>query len=550
MKKDDFTQTLKTIKDFKIACILDDFSYECFKYEADFIQLEPETWKISIDQEKPDLLFIESAWEGKKQKWRNKFFSYSQELGGPIYKLVSYCREKGIATVFWNKEDPVHFPKFVAAAKLFDYVFTTDIKSIPRYKTKLGHDRIYVLPFAAQPRLHNPLGREKERLGQAAFAGTWYMHHAERRVKLSMLLDAAAKYKLDIYDRKYRVPPISHFQYPAQYQPFIRGYLTYEEMVEAYKKYDVFLNVDSVADSPTMFSRRVFELLACGTPLVSAYSAGINEFFPEIVLQCKNKEEAASNLKKIIADRDFRDRLSVLGQREVFNKHSCRHRMQRILDTIGIKYKKDISAVSIISICRHFQNLQTIVANYDRQSYPHKELIILSDCSRNELERWQKESSKYSGLKLLHANKADNLPACLYKGLEQSSFEYISIFNEHDYYAPDYLGDLMHCFLYTDADIVGKSSYYSYQDFKKTLQLNNAGNEYTYVNALYYSAAIIRREVFKRISPGERLDFDQHNIKIYSADRFNYLHRESKKINAKEIKQFTTQEECIEYITV
>lgn len=55
-----------------IACILDIFSYECFKYEATFFQLGTQNWKEIMIDKKPKLLFVESAWQGFNQEWINK----------------------------------------------------------------------------------------------------------------------------------------------------------------------------------------------------------------------------------------------------------------------------------------------------------------------------------------------------------------------------------------------------------------------------------------------------------------------------------------------
>jgi hypothetical protein len=101
----------------------------------------------------PELLFIESAWRGKDELWGNKVGHTSSELQG----IVEWCRRRKIPTVFWNKEDPVHFETFLNTARLFDYVFTTDIDCIHRYKAALGHERVFLLPFACQPKIHNPI---------------------------------------------------------------------------------------------------------------------------------------------------------------------------------------------------------------------------------------------------------------------------------------------------------------------------------------------------------------------------------------------------------
>ncbi len=73
--------------------------------------------------------------------------------------LVAWCRDEGIPTVFWNKEDPPNYDRFIETARLFDQVFTVDAERIPDYQRDLGHDRVELLPFAAQPRIHNPVRR-------------------------------------------------------------------------------------------------------------------------------------------------------------------------------------------------------------------------------------------------------------------------------------------------------------------------------------------------------------------------------------------------------
>ena len=69
-----------------------------------------------------------------------------------LQALVQHCRDAGVPTVFWNKEDPPHFEDFLDTARLFDHVFTTDAECVPAYRERLGHDRVGVLPFAVPDR--------------------------------------------------------------------------------------------------------------------------------------------------------------------------------------------------------------------------------------------------------------------------------------------------------------------------------------------------------------------------------------------------------------
>ncbi|NGY93841.1 glycosyltransferase family 1 protein [Bacillus megaterium] len=62
------------------------------------------------------------------------------------------------------------------------------------------------------------------------------------------------------------------------------------KLIQHIKGYKVMLNVNSVKYSQLCFSRRVFEGLACGTPIISSYSEGVKRMFKDIVLISENKQ--------------------------------------------------------------------------------------------------------------------------------------------------------------------------------------------------------------------------------------------------------------------
>ena len=112
------TRKYNTIKQLKIACILDNFSYSAYKFEADFLQLSVENYMVELKEFQPDLLFIESAWRGKDGLWGSKVGHADIE----VIEILEWCQDNKIPTAFWNKEDPVHFKSFLNVAKLFNYV--------------------------------------------------------------------------------------------------------------------------------------------------------------------------------------------------------------------------------------------------------------------------------------------------------------------------------------------------------------------------------------------------------------------------------------------
>ena len=167
-----------------MAAILDTFTEFCLRYEADLVLLSPKHWKQQLDRTQPEFLLVESAWAGNDGAWRYLLTNYRKRDVNPLRDLVKHCREQRIPTVFWNKEDPPNFDVFIDAAKDFDVIFTTDEDCIPKYKRECGHDRIHPMPFASQPRLHNPCRERSWPRHPVCFAGSWMEKYPERKKAL------------------------------------------------------------------------------------------------------------------------------------------------------------------------------------------------------------------------------------------------------------------------------------------------------------------------------------------------------------------------------
>lgn len=335
----------RQLADLRVAGILDDMSRACFEPECDLVTFTPNDWQEVLSERPPHLLFVESAWKGNNGSWEYKVgsYSYPDSIGLPdLTALTDWCRVRGIPTVFWNKEDPVHFEKFKEAAQLFDVVFTTDADRTTTYRQLPGVENRTVapLPFAAQPRLHYP-GPFAGRDPRPVFAGTFYRNrHPERVGQMEMLLDAALEYGLIIYDRMGGAVSDS-FGYPDRFRGSIVGSVPYPQMVEVYRRHRVFLNVNSVVESPTMMSRRVFELLACGTPVVSTPARGITEIFGDAVTTVSSPEEASQEIGRLMHDDSHWLDVSRRGILRVGARHLYRDRLLQVASAAGVHLSRD-----------------------------------------------------------------------------------------------------------------------------------------------------------------------------------------------------------------
>ncbi|GAA2084998.1 glycosyltransferase [Actinomadura alba] len=519
--------------DLTVAVILDRFSAMALRYEWNQVEPGPDDWREVLDRERPDLLFVESAWFGNDRRWGG----HVSGPGGPsevLAELVAWCREQGIPSVFWNKEDPPNFDVFIETAKLFDHVFTTCGEVVPRYHEILGHDRVSVLSFAAQPRIHNPVNVPGGRAHDVAFAGTYFNHkHPDRAEQMRTVLEPARGFGLHIFSRM--LEGDSRFQFPAQYAPHIVGTLPYERMLSAYKAYKVFLNVNSVLDSPTMCARRIFELSACRTPILSGHSHAVERFFPGTVSIARTAAETQTILAGMLANPEMRDRQAHLAMREVFAEHTFGHRVDTVLESIGLPGRRPEPTISVIMATNRPGQLAHAIDQVARQRYRRLQLVlVLHGLDLDpEVVRDKVLAEGISDVVVLTADRSLPLGECLNLAVDAADGDLIAKMDDDDIYGEHYLSDLVPAFSYTDADIVGKRACYVQLKAINATLLSKPETENRYGNlvrggTLLVTGDVLRRLRFDHVPRGSDTRLlrkaKAEGIRIYSADRFNYVY--------------------------
>lgn len=338
-----------TVGELHIGLIADEFTTAALESEIGVTALKPENWTAVLAEEPIDALIVESAWAGNGGAWTRGIGHYSDVESQPLRDLVAACREKSIPTIFWNKEDPVHTDRFIENARLFDVVGTTDADCLPTYLEHVGPGtQVISVPFFAQPRLHHPLAVDAQYQqpskqndgGEApaelvAYAGTFYGdRYLERSAELEMLLGAAGQ-DLAIYDRQLTVPN-SPYTFPENLAAAVKAGLTYQETLMAYRDHPIHLNVNSVTISPTMFSRRVAEIAACGTPVISGRGEAIANLFGDLVPQPSCGQDARELIDYWRDHPAERRRDGWRLAQHVYRSHLASHRLVTMLRTAGL----------------------------------------------------------------------------------------------------------------------------------------------------------------------------------------------------------------------
>lgn len=491
----------------KVACILDTFSYECLKYECNMLYLNKSSWKEQLEAFNPEFLLVESFWEGIDSSWKAELVYVDKNQNSQLLMLLNYCEKTDIKTVFWNKEDPPNFNAFIEIAKKFEYIFTTDSDCVKKYKSLVPHNNIFVLPFAAQPKLHNPINKKSN--NKIAFAGSWYeKKHFLRQTEMGYLLDGVKEItELNIYDRNYNN---GKNNFPEKYHSNILGGLEYSKMVEQYKEYSIFLNTNIVFYSKTMFSRRVFEILACGTNIVSSYALGVQNYFQNIVPLVSNKAEATAVTENIINNKKLSDKLSVLGIREIYNKHLYEHRFNYMLEKLNINVSQESKPIYFVAICNNSKELNLIINIYNKLKYDEKSLILICD----------KKYKLNLDSDILRYEKFQDFINSFRSG-------WIFNLNPLSFYAEDYLIDYLHAMKYTDAEVIGKATYYSESENGKVI---NTSMENQYVSYDKLNPSTLCFKVNEGTKSNIIKFFNMQNfgnINAYSINRFEFAEKMS-----------------------
>ncbi|MCU1512284.1 MAG: hypothetical protein JWO34_2124 [Arthrobacter sp.] len=526
----------------RAAVILDDFSATAFGAEWDCLQLSPADWREQMAESTPDFLFVESVWSGPHGRWAGKIAGPDHSGPSVLRELTTWCRENGIPTVFWNKEDPPHYDDFLGAARLFDYVFTSDSGRVEAYVRDLGHNRVDVLSFAAQPTIHNPV---RPRFGwherDVAFGGMYFAEkYPERSAQLDVLLSAALTASdsmdtgLEIFSRQ--AGGDAKYQFPEPFAGRVVGSLKYPEMLTAYKAYKTFLNVNSVVDSPTMCSRRIFEVIAAGANLVTTPSAAIGAYFePDEIFTVSSEAEAEQLLRGLHRNPQLGERQLHRGQRRIWRDHTYGARAEQVLAAVapGMHAHSRRPAVSaLVSTIRPAQ-LEHVFQTIRSQRGVETELVLLTHGFVPDKSEIDKLKDKYglSDVTLLTADRQVTLGECLNLCVSAASGDVLTKMDDDDYYAPEYLSDQLYALDYSGAEIVGKQAHYMYLAKSNATLLRFAEWEHRYTRTvmgptLLGSADIFRQVPFAAVGRGEDSrflkDVASNGGVIYSSDRFNY----------------------------
>ena len=188
--------------------------------------------------------------------------------------------------------------------------------------------------------------------------------------------------------------------------------------------------------------------------------------------------------------------------------------------------------VTVVCVTNRPSNLEELVANYQRQRYPHRKLLVITNSDEFDEETVASRLETVPDCARIHIAERHSLGHCLNIALDTCTSRFMAKVDDDDWYGPDYLGDMLIAHRFAGAAVVGKHSYYAYVEETDQTVLRFPGREFEYTSfvaggTLVVDVPRVSGIRFTDRTIGEDSGFlatcQRAGLDVYAADRFNYL---------------------------
>ena len=241
----------------------------------------------------------------------------------------------------------------------------------------------------------------------------------------------------------------------------------------------------------------------------------------------------ATHLNALLSDDEARAREGHLAYRYVHEHHTYRHRMDEVLSRVGLRPQASAQpSVSVVTPTCRPENVPHALENFARQRYQAKELLLVLNNASFDIDAISAQARACPNVRVLQMEGQPTLGACLNRAAQEASGAYMARMDDDDHYGERYLSDMMLAAAFSDAEIVGKGTYFAHLEGPNKMALRKVRVDHQYTDMVAGASLTVRREVLKRITFQHRNNGEdtaflreavQAGCRVYSADRFNYV---------------------------
>jgi hypothetical protein len=365
---------------------------------------------------------------------------------------VAAFREAGVPVVLFARvAEHVDLP----LVSDVDVVMVEDPVVAGLARSRVGDDRVFEVLPSVDAAVFNPVDWQRDPAGGVGL----FVSYPPRELDLAgerWLFDACGS-DLDVFVS-------SSSALPAWLQGRVRGGL--ESLGGVAKQYRVAVESPLLHRSEAEFVRRVLQLVAVGTPVVTTGSALLDEVSgsvdSELVVVVSSRGEAVEALDGFLSDSLYRERFSVGARREVLRLHTHRQRFEELLGRLDAPVLPP-ERVSIVFSTNRPGYLDQAYGNIRSQDWVDKELITVLHGDGFDLGEVERLNATLDfPVTVVEAPKHWTLGDCYNAAIDAATGDYITKWDDDDYYGEHHITDLALAHRYSNADIVGKMADYIY----------------------------------------------------------------------------------------
>jgi spore maturation protein CgeB len=234
----------------------------------------------------------------------------------------------GVRVVLWTTDvpHPQRFANVLSSAALYDRVFCAGTEAI---EVLGGRCAPVWLPFACDPICHAPQVLSPQEVVRyqrdIVFTGSYYSNRQH-------VLEALAAYDIGIWGPLWgRLPMASALKTKAE-----ESRLDFSVWTKIYSAAKIVLVVHYQDGNIPCYqaSPKLFEAMACGAFVLCDDQKDARALFQdkENVVFFKDADDLKQKVDFYLANPQERERIAACGRREVLEKHTYRHRMQKIIE--------------------------------------------------------------------------------------------------------------------------------------------------------------------------------------------------------------------------
>jgi hypothetical protein len=276
-----------------------------------------------------------------------------------------------------------------------------------------------------------------------------------------------------------------------------------------------------------MFSRRVFELLACGTAVVSTESVGVERTLGDVVSMVKTPEESTEALTKL-QDDDYWRELTQRGRRRVIGEHTYRHRLAEVASALGFNVAaypgEEVAALALVDDVEQARQFRAVVSSISSQETRPAELLIGSHTSvAGDLQELSGDGSEIR-VRVVQQDPKTTRSERYRELASLAASPWLAILHPAHTYGEHHITDLVLTTRFTDADVIGNASF-------ETTDGSGAidhSREHRFVESVHPHSVLVKRELiagrgWPDDAGGDPLsDWFRQGVRIYSGDAGNF----------------------------